>query len=141
MMLGGCSNSSSPASDAAAIRDALEQWPRDFSAKNTDAVCGLFAPNTIVIYPGTPDRTYDDMCTQFRTIFSGEKQFTYSPPEIAEIVVDSDVAAVRLIWRLEVRDAAGAVLERTAENGVDVFERQPDGSWKIRISHAFPVPD
>ncbi|MFC0447708.1 hypothetical protein [Rhodococcus jostii] len=44
-------------------------------------------------------------------------------------------------WPLTVTDASGAVLENVRESGVDVFRRQPDGSWKIHVSHAFPLDE
>jgi hypothetical protein len=34
-------------------------------------------------------------------------------------------------------DASGRMLETVDESGVDVFRRQSDDSWKIRVSHAF----
>ena len=58
-------------------------------------------------------------------------------PDINDVIVDGDLAVVRLIWTLTVRDGSGQVLETTVEDGVDVFRRQADGSWKIHISHAF----
>jgi hypothetical protein len=42
-----------------------------------------------------------------------------------------------LMWTLTVRDTSGKVLDTVEENGIDVFRRQADGSWKIHISHAF----
>ncbi|CAM3767618.1 YybH family protein [Smaragdicoccus niigatensis] len=133
-------SSQAPVDDQAAIRQVLDQWPNDFAAKKIDEVCGLFAPDTVVIYPDSADRNYDATCAQFRRVFSGANSYTYAPPEIHEILVDHDLAAVRLIWRLEIRDPKGSVIEKTTENGLDVFARQPDGSWKIRISHAFGMP-
>ena len=54
-------------------------------------------------------------------------------------MADNDTVAVRLIWTLTVLDASGAALEIVKEQGIDVFRRQPDGSWKISISHAYPL--
>ena len=65
------------------------------------------------------------------------KQFAYEAPDIREVLVDGDLATVRLIWTLTIRDTSGKVLDTVEENGVDVFRRQADGSWKIHISHAF----
>ncbi len=127
-------------SDRAAIERVLRRWPEDFSAKNQAAVCGLFAPNVVLSYPGGPDRGYEALCAQFGRLFAtSDKTFRYAAPDIEEIAVERDVAVVRLIWTLSVVDAHGATLESVREKGVDVFARQPDGSWKIRISHAFPM--
>ncbi|HEV7420490.1 MAG TPA: hypothetical protein VGO30_11650 [Mycobacterium sp.] len=60
-----------------------------------------------------------------------------SLPDVHEVLVDGDLATVRLIWKLSTRDASGKLLDTNRENGVDVFRRHPDGSWKIHVSHAF----
>ena len=133
-------DSRDPASDKAAIEQVLEQWPTDFNAKNEPATCGLFAKDTIVVFPDSADRDYDATCAQFRQVFSNPNRvFSYAAPDIKEILVDGDLATVQLIWTLTVRDSTGAVLETSREDGVDVFRRQSDGSWKIYISHAFPA--
>jgi ketosteroid isomerase-like protein len=74
-----------------------------------------------------------------KTLFADPaKRYSYAEPQINEVLVDGDLAAVRLIWTLTITDASGQVLETSKEDGVDVFQRQSDGSWKIHISHAFP---
>jgi ketosteroid isomerase-like protein len=65
------------------------------------------------------------------------RTFTYSAPDIKEVPVDGDLATVRLIWTLIVKDASCKVAETVRDNVVDVFRRQPDGRWKIHVSHAF----
>ena len=142
----GCADehaaSPEPGRDEASIVDALNQWPRDFANKDVAAVCSLFAPDVVVIYPGTEDRNYDATCAQFRQVLTvPDRTFTYAAPEIAEVLVDGDLAAVRLVWPLTVTDASGTVLESVRESGVDVFRRQPDGNWKIHVSHAFPLTE
>lgn len=128
-----------PPDDSAAIEAALRQWPVDFNAERIDGVCGLFADDVVLIYPDSPDRGHDEFCDQMRTLFADpSKTFTYAEPDIREVLVDGDLATVRLIWTLTVRDSAGKVLETVDEDGVDVFRRQADGSWKIHVSHAFP---
>ena len=132
-VLSGCGDS-----DRADIDAALRQWPQDFNARNLDAVCELFADDVVLAYPGAPDRNRDAFCDQMRDQFRDpSKTFSYDEPDIKEIIVDGDLATVRLFWTLTVRDTSGKVLETIHEDGVDVFRRQPDGSWKIHISHAF----
>jgi steroid delta-isomerase len=53
----------------------------------------------------------------------------YAPPEIHEVMVDGDLAVVRLTWTLTVETLAGR--ETSVEDGLDVFRRQPDGHWSI----------
>ncbi|CAN5394863.1 SgcJ/EcaC family oxidoreductase [soil metagenome] len=126
--------------DEIAIVDALRQWPVDFDAEHLDAVCGLFADDVVLVYPNSADRGHDQFCDQMRINFADPtKKFSYAAPDIRDVRIDGDLGAVRLIWTLTVRDASGRVLETVAEDGVDVFRRQPDGSWKIVVSHAFPL--
>jgi uncharacterized protein (TIGR02246 family) len=141
-VLTGCGNSEGPqrdpAADTAAITSALRQWPHDFNDRNAPAVCALFADDVVLAYPGGPDRGRDAFCTRMRTLFSDPaKRYSYAEPDIHEVLVDGDLATVRLMWTLTIKDASGKVLDTMEEDGVDVFRRQPDGSWKIHISHAF----
>lgn len=125
---------------AEAEAQVLAEWPKDFAAKRTAAVCGLFAPDTVLSYPGTTDRDFNAMCSHFGDLFKiRDKSFTYAPPQIEAVIVDGDTVVVRLVWTLTIADSTGKTLEVVREKGVDVFRRQPDGSWRIRISHAYPL--
>jgi uncharacterized protein (TIGR02246 family) len=137
--LAGCStNVHDPELDRAAIEHALRQWPIDFNAEHVDGVCGLFAEDVVLVYPDSPDRGHQQFCDQMRRLFDDPtKTFSYETPDIGEVLVDGDLAAVRLNWTMTVRDSTGRVLETAEENGLDVFKRQPDGGWKIHVSHAF----
>ena len=142
VLLTGCSQPDSWRTDAdadrAAIEKALRQWPVDFNSGLLDAVCGLFADDVVLIYPDSANRDHDEFCDQMRKLFDdATAKFSYAAPDINEVIVDGDLAVVRLIWTLTVRNESGQVLETTVEDGVDVFRRQDDGSWKIHISHAF----
>jgi uncharacterized protein (TIGR02246 family) len=144
LLLAACAGETTPTvdveADKAAVRQVLNQWPQDFDAKDGPAVCSLFAPDAVVIFPGTADRDYQTTCNQLQAVLTDpELTYSYAAPDIQEVLVDGDLAAVRLIWTLTVTDTEGAVVETTRENGVDVFQRQSDGTWKIHISHAFPL--
>lgn len=128
-----------PADDAQAIRAALEQWPSDWNDRDTEAVCGLFAPDVVLSAPPVADRDFGTMCAGFARIFAqSDRTIRYDPPAIDEILVDGDLATVRLTWtsRTTGLGIEGERVER--EKGLDVFRRQPDGLWRIHISHAYP---
>ncbi|MGH3640674.1 MAG: YybH family protein [Mycobacterium sp.] len=135
---GGADQSHDPERDKAAIESALRQWPNDFNSKNAAGVCGLFADDVVLSYPDAEDRGHGEFCMQMQKLFDDPvRRYSYAPPDIREVLVDGDLATVRLFWTLTVTDAAGKVLDRGVEDGLDVFTRQPDGSWKIHVSHAF----
>jgi ketosteroid isomerase-like protein len=123
-----------------AIVDRLQKWPQDFNAKDIPAVCDLFASDLIATYPGAPDRNYDGMCTVLsNAINSKDKNYHYELSKIEQMIVNCDLAVVRLIWILTVTDLDQTVTERIEERGLDVFRKQKDGQWRISISYAYPV--
>jgi ketosteroid isomerase-like protein len=122
------------------ITHLLQKWPQDFNARNIDAVCGLFAHDLIASYPGTNDKNYNDMCKKLtESLMHPESIYHYEAPKIEQIIVDDELAVVRLIWTLKIAYKNKADTEVIQEKGLDVFQRQKDGSWKIRISYAYPL--
>jgi ketosteroid isomerase-like protein len=113
------------------IRRALTQWMTDFNAGNADKICGLFAPDLIAQVRGQPERRYGALCDLLQHSLSDQtKTYTYAL-DIKEILVADDLAVVRLVWTLKVRQKGTDGETTFDELGLDVFRRQPDGSWKI----------
>jgi ketosteroid isomerase-like protein len=113
------------------IRAALEKWTADFNAGRVEEICGLFASELIYDYRGQPERNYRDICSLLhRSLDDRRKQYRYAL-EIKEILVSGEFAVVRLVWTLTIRanDASGSA--QSTEPGMDLFRKQPDGSWKI----------
>ncbi len=112
------------------IRAALAQWTADFNAGNADKVCGLFAPEAIANVRGAPERDHKAICDVLqRSLKDRTKSYSYSFA-IREILLAGDFAVVRLVWTLKLR-RKGAREITSVEPGMDIFRRQPDGSWKI----------
>jgi len=130
--------SDSPAQ--AEIRSALTRWMADFNAGNADKVCLLFAPDLVAQYRGQPERNYDELCALLkRSLSDRSKSYSYSLA-IKEILVAGDLAVVRLIWTLKVTSKNPPAETTAEEPGMDVFRRQPDGSWKISRYIAYEAP-
>ena len=118
-------------SAAAAIRDALASWTRQFNAGDADAVCGLFAPDLRYDYRGFPERGFDEICGLLRRSLNDRtRKYSYSLL-IKEVIVAGDLAVVRLVWRLNIVPVGAAAARVSEEPGIDIFRKQPDGSWKI----------
>lgn len=121
---------------AAAIRERLEQWTRDFNAGKKDAVCDLFSRQAISEFRGQPPRRYDEICALLkRSLDDPAKTYRYKL-DIREILVMGDVAVVRLTWTLHI-----SPLDVTSvEPGLDVFAKEPDGKWRIVRYMAYDAP-
>jgi steroid delta-isomerase len=122
-----------------AIRAALAKWTSDFNARDASHICDLFAPDLVYDYRGFPERDYPTLCGLLhRSLADPTRTFSYAL-DIKEIIVSGDMAVVRLVWTLKVTSAA-AKTEESREPGLDVFRRQPDGSWKIARYIAYAAP-
>lgn len=134
------SDSDSISKSRAEIEQQLQKWSQDFNAGRISEVCGLFAPDLIASYPGVPDRNYDAMCQHLTAALTGsEKINRYELPEIEQVIINGDFAAVRLIWTLRIFDKNKSEIGLVKEKGLDVLRRQNDGKWKIVISYAYPL--
>ena len=121
------------------ITERLMKWPQDFNSKDIQGVCGLFASDLIATYPGVTNKGYHEMCHQLTAALNDpEKIMRYEEPEIEQILIEGDLAIVRLVWTLNIAFKHKPDTQQITEIGLDVFRRQSDGSWKIAISYAYP---
>jgi ketosteroid isomerase-like protein len=130
LWLSGALAAADEADPEASIRHALTSWMNEFNARDTQAVCNLFAPGLRYDVQGLPEQNHNDMCDRLHRSLTGtEVGFRYDL-NIKEIIVSGDLAVVRLVWSLTV-SRPGVPDVVTPEAGMDIFRRQDDGSWKI----------
>lgn len=116
--------------EAAEIRAALAQWTDDFNAGRADKVCDLFAKDARADVAGPPERDYAAICDVLtRSLADKTRHYSYAM-DIKEILVFGEVAVVRLVWTLTIKKEDGGTA-KSVEPGMDIFQKQPDGSWKI----------
>jgi ketosteroid isomerase-like protein len=132
-------NDESTAAVSNQIRVELEKWKLDFNAGDASQVCSLFAPDLISNFRGEPEDTYNSLCANMQMALSDQAKTYHYELEIKEILVSGDLAVVRLVWTLKVRSKNGPE-ETKREPGMDIFRRQPDGSWKISRYMAYEAP-
>jgi len=134
----GGARAADTAADEQAITERLQRWTAAFNARDVAGACDLFAPELVYSLPGLVDASYERMCGNFRVVFAKPGlRLTYAEPAIHEIIVDGDLAVVRLTWTLTA--ASGGETDTTSDEGLDVFRRQPDGRWSIIRFIAFPT--
>jgi steroid delta-isomerase len=123
---------------AAIIRAALGQWRDDFNARRAEHICNLFAPELRYDFQGLPEQTYPLLCERLHRALANTTRSIHYGLTIKEIIVSGRLAVVRLTWISTVTDADGKQVTHD-ETGLDVFGRQPDGSWKIVRYIAYPA--
>jgi len=118
------------AADKAAITQRLRDWTDAFNAKDQRVVCELFAPDLIATIPDVADDSLNALCARIKAAQAKPGlELHYDYPDIREILVSGDLAAVRLFWTLTTRK--DGVADTTVEPGIDIFRRESDGKWRI----------
>ncbi len=91
--------------------------------------------------PWTPERNYRDICSLLHHSLEDRiKSYAYVL-QIKEILVSGELAIVRLVWTLRIRSNNAPGFAKSVEPGVDIFRKQPDGSWKIIRYMAYEEPE
>jgi uncharacterized protein (TIGR02246 family) len=115
------------AADTDDIRARLEQWTEDFNAGRADEVCDLFSKEAISNYRGQPERNYEEICALLqKSLADPARDYRYQL-DLREIIVEGDLAVVRLTWTLFV----SPLNITSVEPGMDIFRREADGKWRI----------
>ena len=128
--------SADPAADEAAIRQRFQRWTADFNARDKAGVCDLFAPDLVYSIPEVVQGTRQTLCANLAAMLArSDITLHYDNPDIHDIIVMGDVAVVRLTWTLTTE--VNGIKDRTTEEGMDIFRRQPDGRWSIARFVAF----
>ena len=128
------------AEDAAAdIRAALTAWTKAFNAGDAAQACRLFAPDLRYDVRGLPEQNYSDMCGRLHRALADPQVRRRYIPAINEILVEGDLAVVRLTWHVTTTRPGRAEVH-TIEQGMDIFRHQPDGGWQIIRYIAYEAP-
>lgn len=81
-------------------------------------------------FRGHPTRDHKAVCGLLtKSLTDPSRVYSYAL-DIREILAFNDVAVVRLVWTLTIKEKDGGEI-KSVEPGMDVFQRQADGTWKI----------
>jgi ketosteroid isomerase-like protein len=120
-----------PVSAEAEIRGALTQWVADFNAGRADKVCGIYAPSLRGDVRGTPERDFDAHCKLLHEVLGDPSRSFSLKLALRDVVAERDMAAVRLVWTLTTRDKVTGQVSTAEKQGLDIFGRGSDGTWRI----------
>lgn len=124
--------------DQATFQAIFSDWTHAFNEKRFPEVCDLFSPALVADYQGAQKKDYSSICNGFKKIFAEQGVVYHNDFRIHQVYRANDLAAVRITWYLDVRKD-GSPESAVQEEGLDVFQRQEDGKWKIVNFIAYPV--
>jgi uncharacterized protein (TIGR02246 family) len=120
------------AADEKAIRDIEAQWVKDFQAKDLDKETSVYAPDGSFLMTGAPIQTGKDAIRATHKAFLEDPNFAvdFSPSRVV-VARSSDVAYAQGAYTFTFSDPK--TKKPVTEKGkyVDVYQKQPDGSWKV----------
>jgi ketosteroid isomerase-like protein len=122
------------------IRAALQRWTDDFNAGRADKVCDLFAPDLRADVLGAPERDFETQCRMLRNALADPEHAYTDAFSLKEVVIERDMAVVRLTWTETIRVKATGQVTTRLDEGLDVFGRGSDGTWRIIRYMAFERP-
>jgi ketosteroid isomerase-like protein len=122
------------------VRAALAYWTDDFNSGRADKVCDLFSFTLRSDVRGGAERDFDMQCSLLRKALADpDHTFNYAF-ELEEILVDRNMAVVRIVWTTKKRDRATGQVSTSVDQGLDVFGQGPDGRWRIIRYMAYERP-
>lgn len=113
-------------------------WTKAFNEKKFPEVCELFSKSITADYQGTPRKDYSIICNGFKKIFAEKNKYYHNAFKIHHLYHSNDLAAVRITWYLDVYEK-GKHISSTREEGLDIFQKQANGDWKIIYFLAYPL--
>ncbi len=102
--------------------------PEDFNAGRKAKACDLFSKDVLSDFRGQGETGYAERCRLLERAIEHDpaRDFHYEPL-IKEILVEGDLAVVRLEWKLTITPGDIVAIDL----GMDIFRKEADGRWCI----------
>jgi ketosteroid isomerase-like protein len=118
------------AADEGAINAVREREISSFSAGQLDSTMAVFTTDAVVMPPNEPAVSGSDALRTWGQNMMN--QFSISGRYTdAQVRVSGDLAVERYIGELTLTPKAGGAAMTERIKGIHVYQRQPDGTWRI----------
>ena len=138
VLLAGCKGASTPAvadtrdADATAIRQLEADWLKAYQARDTDKISSFYADDASVFNPGMPTVSgKTDILSAYQKEMA-DKNFSVTFPPSDKVVVSKsgDMAYTQGTYTATYTDPKTKRPVSDKGKYVEVYMKQPDGSWK-----------
>jgi uncharacterized protein (TIGR02246 family) len=130
MLASSCARQTSNPADVQAIKEASAAWDKAWNAGDADKLASLYTDDAIAMGPNQPARVGKEAirgsCRKYFAQFSEENRSL-----VEDVRISGNLAVARGTQETRTISKAGGDSFEDRAKWVSVFQRQPDGSWKI----------
>ena len=134
----GCTPAAPPpppdtrAADEQAIRDGEASWVKDFAAKDVEKVVSHYADDAASMIPDMALMTgKDEIRAGLKEEFADPNASLNFHPTKVEVSKASDLAYSQGVYTFVSTDPKTKKMMTESGNYVEVYKKQPDGTWKV----------
>ena len=137
VFLFGCAQAPPPAppdtraADEKAIRDMETEWVKAFAAKDMDKILAHYADDGMVLLANAPTMTGKDAIRAGMKDTITDPKFSLDLKTAKVDVSKDDLAYSQGTYSVKFTDPKTKKLMAETGRYVEVYKKQPDGSWKI----------
>ena len=129
-------NNSTDNPETKQIRKTFQDWVEAYKKRDLAGTMAILDRKIIFSFQGAPDADYETLEKGYIKAFAGSQRSEWVP-EYEEIKASGELGFVRSVWKRN-KTESGVVTTVEKNRGIDIFQRQPDGSWKIIRSLNYP---
>ena len=127
--------------DLQEIKSTLNNWVEGFNAGDYQKAISVYADDFIGYYPNQRDQTLSDIKEQYRHIFNNKNLTVRISLKAEEIKVAGYFAYVRMILTASIKPAYASQPAVASDKGLQVWQKQKNGEWKLMRSSTFPITE
>ena len=130
--------------DIQAIKEILVKWDDALNSGDANAILNLLTEDVILLNPDGPITEGKKACKASISADFEKRSFANSKTVVVEVRLAGDRAYSRGTWSGTITPKDGGDSFQESGRLIDIFERQPDGSWKVSCemySIDLPVPE
>ena len=119
-----------PEVDASAVRTQIEEWTDAWSTADLEKIVSVYAADSVRIPPNeAAEEGKDAIRASFLKMLD---EYTVEPTiDIVDLRVSGDLAYVRSAYSVTLTPKEDGDPLRDSGSWVVVFQRQPDGAWRV----------
>lgn len=116
--------------DVRAIREIVTAWDNAWNAGNAELLASFYAPDAVAMGPNEPARVgRDAICASSKRYFENFREENHSIVE--DVRISKNLAVARGTQKTMTSPKSGGKSVVEKAKWIVVFQRQPDGAWKV----------